>query len=131
MLKEPGLENSIGRIAPSSPLVETVKPVTFKSVLLCTLLSCVYLVLSYFLVGYKADQLVLVLIFNFCFFVSKVTRQFIIGFSIFIIYWILFDYMKAFPNYLFNTVHIADLYQAEKALFGFDWNGVRLTPAPP
>ena len=36
--------------------------------------------------------------------------------------------MKAFPNYNYNTVHIADLYNAEKHLFGINFNGKLLTP---
>ncbi len=36
--------------------------------------------------------------------------------------------MKAFPNYNYNTVHIADLYNFEKKLFGINFNGKLLTP---
>jgi len=90
--------------------------------------SVAYLLLSYFLVGFKFDQLVLVLIFNLMFYLSDSTRRFIIGFSIFIVYWILFDYMKAFPNYLYNRVHIEDLYDAEKNIFGINVHGLILTP---
>lgn len=50
------------------------------------------------------------------------------GFTIFIVYWIVFDYMKAFPNYNYNPVHIAELYNAEKHLFGIHFNGKLLTP---
>lgn len=87
-----------------------------------------YLLLSVALVGFKTDQLFLAGIFNAAFFLSPVSRKFIIGFSIFIVYWIIFDYMKAFPNYNYSTVHIADLYNAEKHLFGIHVNGGLLTP---
>lgn len=80
--------------------------------------TVMYLVISAFLIGFKTDQLVLAAIFNLFYFASSTSRKFILGFSIFIVYWIIFDYMKAFPNYRFNEVHIADLYGAEKALFG-------------
>jgi inositol phosphorylceramide synthase catalytic subunit len=99
-----------------------------KTVLIVTLISIGYLVLSYFLIGYKSDELTLVLIFNSLFYASAVTRKFILGFSIFIVYWIIFDYMKAFPNYNFNAVHIADIYNFEKRLFGIHYNGNLLTP---
>jgi hypothetical protein len=99
-----------------------------KSVLIVSLISIGYLVLSYFLIGYKSDELTLVLIFNSLFYASPVTRKFILGFSIFIVYWIIFDYMKAFPNYNFNAVHIADIYNFEKRLFGIQSNGQLLTP---
>jgi hypothetical protein len=101
--------------------------ITLRSVITVLAISSAYLLLSCFLVGFKPDQLVLICIFNSLFFISSGTRKFIIGFSIFIIYWIIFDYMKAFPNYRYNTVHIADLYNFEKRLFGVRLNGNLLT----
>src|SRR3569833_3031244 len=87
-----------------------------------------YLLLSVALVGFKTDQLFLAGIFNAAFFLSPVSRKLILGFSIFVVYWIIFDYMKAFPNYNYNTVHMADLYGYEKSLFGIHINGQILTP---
>jgi len=102
--------------------------INLKSVITVSLLSVGYLLLSSFLVGYKPDQLTLVAIFNVLFYASSISRKFIIGFSIFIFYWVIFDYMKAFPNYNYNTVHIADLYGFEKHLFGINLNGKIVTP---
>lgn len=101
---------------------------TLKGFLSTSFLSVMYLLISYFLVGYKSDQLVLILIFNSLYYASAVTRKFILGFSIFIVYWILFDYMKAFPNYAYNKVHIAELYQLEKHWFGVHSVDTILTP---
>jgi hypothetical protein len=94
----------------------------------CALLVAAYLSLSYLLIGFKTDQLVLAGLFSVLYFASHVTRRFIMAFSVFILYWIIFDYMKAFPNYRYNTVHIESLYNAEKALFGFMDAGRRVTP---
>lgn len=91
-------------------------------------ISALYLIISYFLVGFKTDQLVLIGIFNTLYYLSPTTRKFIIGFSIFIVYWIIYDYMKAFPNYNYNPVHIADLYQFEKRVFGIEQGKILLTP---
>lgn len=91
-------------------------------------ISIIYLLLSAFLVGFKSDQIVLILIFNTLYYASAVSRKFVIGFSIFIVYWILFDYMKAIPNYLFNTVSIGDLYNLEKSIFGISSDGLTVTP---
>src|SRR6185312_16881163 len=99
-----------------------------KKLLLTTSISIAYLLLSAWLVGFKTDQLWLVALFNACFYFSWATRRLILGFSIFIAYWVLFDYMKAFPNYLYNTVHIQDLYEAEKNVFGITINGMKMTP---
>jgi hypothetical protein len=111
---------------------------TARSVITVFAISIAYLLISRWLVGFKTDQLWLTAIFNVCFFLPDIaslvginlliTRKFIIGFSIFIVYWIIFDYMKAFPNYNYNTVHIADLYNLEKKLFGINFKGKLLTP---
>ena len=102
--------------------------INFKSIVIVSLISVAYLLLSSFLIGYKSDQLVLVFLCNIMFYLSVPTRMFILGFSIFIFYWVIFDYMKAIPNYNYNTVHIADLYNFEKHIFGINFNGKILTP---
>ncbi|AYL94621.1 phosphatase PAP2 family protein [Mucilaginibacter celer] len=102
--------------------------VNIRSIIVVSLLSVAYLAFSTFLIGYKPDELTLVVIFNVLFYASAITRKFILGFTIFIVYWIIFDYMKAFPNYNYNPVHIAQLYNAEKHLFGIHFNGKLLTP---
>jgi hypothetical protein len=99
-----------------------------RHLLTTTVVSAAYLLLSYWLIGYKQDQLSLVILFNVCYYLSRITRKFILGFSIFIVFWIIFDFMKAFPNYLYQQVHIEDLYATEKKWFGIQQNGVILTP---
>lgn len=90
--------------------------------------SSAYLLLSAWLVGFKVDQLVLAGLFGCAFIASEGSKRWVLGFSIFIVYWVLFDWMKAFPNYAFNPVHIGDLYEAERSLFGIRENGAVLTP---
>ena len=102
--------------------------VSRKNLIILAGLSLGYLLLSRWLVGFKTDQLVLVAIVNFLYFVHPLARKFIIGFSIFILYWVIFDYMKAWPNYWFNPVHIQDLYTLEKSLFGIKSGTTILTP---
>ncbi|PTQ94845.1 PAP2 superfamily protein [Mucilaginibacter yixingensis] len=102
--------------------------VNLRSVIVLSVISIAYLLLSVFLVGFKSDEVVLVAIVNVLFYTSAITRKFILGFSIFIVYWIVFDYMKAFPNYNFNPVHIADVYHFEKHLFGIHEGNKLLTP---
>jgi hypothetical protein len=96
--------------------------VSVREAWITLLLSAGYLLLSRWLIGSKPEQVGLVLIFLGCFYISRPSRHFVLAFSVFIVFWILFDYMKAFPNYQYNTVHIGDLYQADKRLFG--WNGL-------
>lgn len=99
-----------------------------KDLLITSLLSITYLLVSALLIGFKTDQIFLVLIFNLFYYTSQATRKFITGFSIFIVFWILFDYLKAFPNYNYAAVHIVDLYQWEKNWFGFVSAGNLVTP---
>lgn len=99
-----------------------------KDLLLTSILSISYLLLSYLLIGFKTDQIVLILILNSLYYMSTITRKFIIGFSIFIIFWILYDYLKAFPNYNYKAVNIVELYDLEKNWFGFISDGVLVTP---
>lgn len=97
--------------------------VNARSITFLTVLSIVYLLLSRLFIGPKSDELVLVVIVNVLFYTSAITRKFILGFAIFIVYWIIFDSMKAWPNYWFNTVHIQDLYNFDKHLFGIHYQG--------
>jgi hypothetical protein len=101
---------------------------SIQDFLVTTGISLAYLLLSYYLIGFKSDQVVLILIFNVCYYASAFSRKFILGFSIFIVYWIIFDYMKAVPNYRFHEVSTAELYNFEKLLFGIYDNGRVLTP---
>ncbi|MDB5249888.1 MAG: phosphoesterase, PA-phosphatase related [Segetibacter sp.] len=99
-----------------------------KNLLFTTAVSLSYLLLAKVLIGFKPEQLFLVFLFNALYYASFPTRKFITGFSVYIVFWILFDSMKAFPNYLYNTVHIESLYNAEKYLFGINTGNVVLTP---
>jgi len=102
----------------------TVNP---RSVIVISLISLSYLVLSYFLVGFKPDQLVFIFLANALFYASNISRKFLIAYLTFAGYWIIFDYMKAFPNYNYSPVHMADLYNAEKHWFGIHYHGKLLT----
>lgn len=104
------------------------QPIRKKDLLVTLGVSVAYLLLSKLLIGFRSEQLFLVILFNVLYYLSVPTRKFIIGFSIFIVYWIVFDYMKAFPNYQFSTVHIEGLYEAEKSVFGIHLGGGVLTP---
>jgi hypothetical protein len=99
-----------------------------KDIFFTTSGSLLYLLISSLLTGLRTDHLGLVIIFNLLYFLSFSTRKLIMGFSVYIVYWIVFDYMKAFPNYLYNTVHIESLYKAEKNLFGIFYDNQLLTP---
>jgi len=95
--------------------------------LIAGIFSIGYLALSFVLIGFKPDQITLIALFSVCYIATKTTRRFIIGFSIYIVYWIIFDYMKAFPNYNYNAVHIKSIYNFEKSIFSVYSNQTLLT----
>ncbi len=105
-------------------------PLTLRTAIIATGISLLYLLLSSWLIGYKSDELFLVLLFNTLFYLSGATRRFILGFTLFIVFWVLFDSMKAFPNYRYQTVHIESIYRLEKALFGIRGGPIGVLLAP-
>lgn len=112
----------------STPPLPQAPPTHRAGRWLVPLLSAAYLLFSYWLIGFRPEQLLLIAICNGCYFASAPSRRFITGFSIFVVFWILYDYLRAFPNYLYHAVDVAPLYHAEKALFGITSQGQRLTP---
>ncbi|MEO9021585.1 MAG: phosphatase PAP2 family protein [Ginsengibacter sp.] len=99
-----------------------------NSILMMCAISAGYLLLSYLLIGFRPEQIILLVLINSLYFSSAKTRELLIVLLPFIIFWIVFDYMKAFPNYSYNTVHIESLYDSEKKLFGFYDLGKIVTP---
>jgi membrane-associated phospholipid phosphatase len=76
-----------------------------------------YLLLATLLVGFKPEQVGLVVFCLALYFLSDGTRQFLFAFGAFVVFWVLFDFMKALPNYEVSHVHIRDLYETDKRLF--------------
>lgn len=92
------------------------------------LLSGLYLLTAGVTSGIRGDHLLLVAVVNSLYYISSSTRRFLYGFSIFIVYWIIYDGMKLVPNNLVSQVDIKGIYLLEKRLFGIrDITGI-LTP---
>jgi len=109
-------------------LQKGIEKVNTKQVLWVSFFSLLYLALSVALIGFKTDQLFLVFLFNLMYYISFITRRFILGFLIFIVFWIIFDFMKIIPNYTVNDIHIKDLYLRERNWFGMIDGNLVLTP---
>ena len=90
--------------------------------------TVIFLLWSLFLVGYRVDHLYFLGFLLLMFFLSKTTHQMLLGFFFFVLFWLIYDSMKIYPNYLANPVHIQEPYDIEKALFGIEHNGEILTP---
>jgi hypothetical protein len=103
--------------------------VSAKEGWITVLVSAGYMLLSRLLLGFRTEQAVLVALFLGMYYVSLPTRKLITAFSVFIVFWILFDYMKALPNYAVNPVHTGSLYELDKGLFGaYAPDGTLLSP---
>lgn len=99
-----------------------------KNIITIFCIVVLYLLVSFYLIGFKTNQLVLSGVFCVAWFSTSISRKFITGFSVFIVYWIMFDYMKAFPNYEYHQVRILQLHQTELLLFGIHQNTNLITP---
>jgi hypothetical protein len=90
--------------------------------------SLVYFSWFYFLVGLRSEHIGLYLTLVGMYVVHPGTRRFVLAFSAFIAYWIIYDSMRIVPNYMVNPVHIAEPYYLEKYWFGLtDSDGQRVT----
>jgi len=99
----------------------------YKRILIAASVSIGYLILSSIVVGYRPDEVFIAGLFFILYIASKKTRNFVLTLAPFLVFWVIFDYMKAVPNYKFNTVHIGDLYDFDKKYFGVHVNGVLLS----
>ncbi len=99
-----------------------------KNIIINTLLAIVYLIWTHFAGGIRPEHYFLVFLWFVMYYLHEKTRRFILGFSIFIIYWIIYDSMRMLPNYEVSAVHIKQPYELEKTLFGIPFNHNLLTP---
>ncbi len=93
--------------------------------IICILL---YAMLNYFFVGFRMDHLYLILLVTALFFISDLTQKLLFGLIFFVIFFIVYDTTRIYPNYMVNEVHIEDLYNLEKSLFGIETSAGILTP---
>lgn len=104
----------------------TIMPL-HKRILTAAAIGIAYLIISYFVVGFRIDEVFIAALFFLLYTVSKKTRNFALTLAPFLVFWVIFDYMKAFPNYKFNSVHIGDIYNFDKQYFGVHVNGALLS----
>lgn len=101
---------------------------TNKNVLINSLIIAIYLAWNYFVVGLRSEHYFLIVLWLVAFYAHEKSRKFILAFSVFIVYWIVYDSMRILPNYEVSQVHILQPYQFEKSLFGIQVNNALLTP---
>ncbi len=77
-----------------------------------------YLFWVYFFIGFRSDHAILVGVLSLLFVAHPTSQKLVFAFGLFILYWVIFDSLRVYPNYLIQRVHIQDLYLLEKAWFG-------------
>jgi len=99
-----------------------------KNLLVNFALVLVYMAWALVMGAIRSDQLFLTGFYLLLFYGNEKTRKFITGFSIFIVYWIIYDSMRILPNYEVSPVRIQEPYLLEKSLFGISINDLIYTP---
>jgi len=92
------------------------------------LFALFYLTWTNFAVGFRSDHFVFFLVIIFMLLIHRWTRTFTYLFVFFILFWIIYDSMRIYPNYLLNDVRIKELYEIEKSIFGIHYNNAIVTP---
>jgi hypothetical protein len=78
-------------------------------------------------IGLLPEHIILYVLFVSTYFGNKFSREIILSFAIYVVYWAIYDSFRVFPNYEFNTVHIQQPYELDKSLFGVNYQGQLLT----
>ncbi|MDT8323080.1 MAG: phosphatase PAP2 family protein [Bacteroidota bacterium] len=99
-----------------------------RAIVALLLSSLAYLTLVHLLIGLRIEHVVLVFAWLFGLFVHPASRRVMAALTVFLVFGILYDAMKAWPNHLVGDVDIQGIYQLEKQLFGIDTAAGRLTP---
>ena len=88
----------------------------------------IYLLWINIAVGFRSDHFYFIIFLIITYFASAHSRKFILGFVFFLLFWIIYDAMRVYPNYMVNPIHIIEPYNLEKMLFPIkDGNNI-LTP---
>ncbi len=90
--------------------------------------SVVFLLWAGLVPGLRNDHLFLLCLCLILWFAHPASRHFVRSFSAFVIYWMVYDSMRAFPNYQFNRVRIEEPYEIEKLFFGITEGNQIFTP---
>ncbi|MEL6122173.1 MAG: phosphatase PAP2 family protein [Bacteroidota bacterium] len=89
-----------------------------KRSIIAAVFTVVYLAMTLGVIGWRSDHLSMVILVVAMIILDTRTYEIVIVLSPFALFWVSYDFLGAFPNYLFSPVHVSDLYQAEIKLFG-------------
>lgn len=113
---------------------EPIKPDEFerfnkRSLIVSGVLSILYYSWFHLTIGLRPDHYAFHVLLVVGYYAHPISRRFVLGLSVFVVYTLLYDSHKAFPNYIFNPVHIEEPLNLEKSLFGIMTSNGILTPS--
>ncbi len=80
--------------------------------------SVVYIGLINLTMEWRPDHSFFIIFVTACLILHRRTHHLVFILSAFILFWISYDFMRLYPNYLVNDVHVEDLYMMEVKWFG-------------
>ncbi len=92
------------------------------------IIAGLYLTWLMLAIGVRSDHVLFITGVSVLFFASGFTRKLVLAFGFLLLYWLIFDSIRLFPNYEVNPLHIAEPYLLEKAWFGISTAEGILTP---
>ena len=99
-----------------------------KRLLVSGILCMLYLVANTLFMGFSLSTTIVVSAVYFLFNVSVDVRKLIVAFLPIILFVLIYDFMRVYPNYLVNSIDTKDVYELEKSLFGISTPEGRLIP---
>lgn len=99
-----------------------------RAVLTAFLLTAGFVLWAMLIPGLRGDHIFLIILCLTLWFAHPASRNFISAFFVFVVYWIVYDSMRGFPNYTVNPVQVAEPYQIEKSIFGINTSSGKFTP---
>ena len=71
-------------------------------------------------VGLRTEHIILFALMAVLYLTNDSTRRFLACFAAFILFWVVYDSLRVWPNHSVNPVHIAEPYLFDKQWFGLD-----------
>lgn len=99
-----------------------------KEIFWCVALLIIWVIITIWFVGLRPEHLWLATLLFFLFFLTSPSRRLLVALIPFLIFGISYDWMNIVPNYTVNPVDVEGVYNAEKTIFGINYEGSILTP---
>ena len=99
-----------------------------KTLIVSSLCGAIYVVLNTMLIGFSVPTTLLVLAVVAVFNLSEKVRKLIVAFLPIILFVLIYDFMRVYPNYMVNPIDTFGVYGMEKTLFGISVDGETLIP---